>query len=195
MKNKGVYNQIVMMILALSLCGVAGAAEVAGVRLADTVRVGEGGLELNLNGAGVRTRFLFKVYVGALYLQQKKTTAAAVLSDAGTKRVALHMLRDVSADQFFSALNDGLKNNHAPDQLAKLEPQVKQIEGIFKAVGTAKAGDVILIDSVADRGTRITINGSDKGLIPGADFNRALLRTWLGDKPADADLKNAMLGG
>ncbi len=190
-----VYNHILTILAALSLSGAVAAAEVAGVKLADTVRVGDGGPELSLNGAGVRTRFMFKVYVGALYLQQKKTTAAAVLSDAGTKRVALHMLRDVSADQFFSALNDGLKNNHVPDQLAKLEPQIRQIEGIFKAVGTAKTGDVILIDSVADRGTRITINGSDKGLIPGADFNRALLRTWLGDKPADADLKNAMLGG
>lgn len=195
MYKKFVYNHILTILAALSLSGAVAAAEVAGVKLADTVRVGDGGPELSLNGAGVRTRFMFKVYVGALYLQQKKTTAAAVLSDAGTKRVALHMLRDVSADQFFSALSDGLKNNHVPDQLAKLEPQIRQIEGIFKAVGTAKTGDVIVIDSVADRGTRITINGSDKGLIPGTDFNRALLRTWLGDKPADADLKNAMLGG
>ena len=195
MSKKVVYKQIVTSILAIGLGGAAAAAEVAGVKVEDTVRMGGRGPELQLNGAGVRTRFLFKVYVGALYLQQKKTAADAVFSDAGAKRVALHMLRDVAADQFFSALSDGLKSNHTPDQLAKFEPQLKQLEGIFKAVGAAKNGDVILIDAEADRGTRITVNGSDKGLIPGADFNRALLRIWLGEKPADADLKKAMLGG
>jgi len=182
-------------VLAVGLGGPCLAAEVAGIKVADSVRVGERGPELQLNGAGVRTRFLFKVYVGALYLQQKKTLADAVFSDAGSKRVALHMLRDVAADQFFSALSEGLRNNHTPDQLLKLGPQLKRLEGIFKSVGAVKTGDVILIDAVADQGTRITVNGSDKGLIPGADFNRALLRIWLGDKPADADLKKAMLGG
>jgi len=59
-------------------------------------------------------------------------------------------------------------------------------------------GDVILIDylpgSVPGSGTRVTINGVVKATIAGEDFNRALLRIWLGDKPADSDLKKGMLG-
>jgi len=169
------------------------AAEVEGVKLADKVQLGAS--ELTLNGAGVRTRVFFKVYVGALYLQKKAGSTDAVLGDAGAKRIAMHMLRDLDAEQLFSALNDGLKKNHDPDQLARLEPQVKQLEGIFNAAKAAKKGDVILLDYLPGAGTRITVREDDKGTIAGEDFNRALLRIWLGEQPADAALKKAMLGG
>ncbi|MFN7085768.1 MAG: chalcone isomerase family protein [Burkholderiales bacterium] len=173
----------------------AGAAEVEAVRLADRIRVSEAGPELVLNGAGVRTRFVFKVYVGALYLQRKMAAAAEVLNDTAPKRVAMHLLRELSSDQLLSALNDGLKNNHTPEQLAAFEQQIRQLEGIFGAVKAAKAGDAILLDYLPEHGTRITVNGDTKGIIPGFGFNQALLRVWLGASPADADLKKAMLGG
>ena len=176
----------------LLLCGAAQAAEVEGVKLADKVQVG--GAELVLNGAGVRTRVFFKVYVGALYLQKKASATEAVLADAGPKRIAMHVLRDLTAEQLFSALKDGLSNNHSPGQLAKLEPQVKQLEDIFNAVKAAKNGDVILLDYLPGAGTRVMARGDDKGTIAGEEFNRALLRIWLGEKPADSGLKKAMLG-
>jgi long-chain acyl-CoA synthetase len=175
--------------------GSAFAAEVEGVKLADKLRVSDAGPELILNGAGVRTRVFFKVYVGALYLQKKENATDAVLADAGPKRVAMHLLRDLTAEQLFSALNDGLKNNHTPEQLAKLGPQLKQLEDVFNAVKAAKNGDVILLDYLPGAGTRVTVRGDDKGTIPGEEFNRALLRIWLGNQPADASLKKAMLGG
>ena len=34
-----------------------------------------------------------------------------------------------------------------------------------------------------------------KATIPGEAFNAALTKVWLGDKPVQADLKKAMLGG
>ena len=183
------------LLAALLLAGNAFAAEIEGVKLPDAVRLSEGGTELVLNGAGVRTRAIFNVYVGALYLQRKTAAVPAVLADSGAKRVAMHLLRNLSAEQLFAALNEGLANNHAPDELAKLDPQVRQLEGIFKAVKAAKSGDVILLDYVPGAGTRVTINGESRGVIPGEEFNRALLRVWLGDRPADASLKKAMLGG
>lgn len=169
------------------------AAEVEGVKLADKVQLD--GTNLVLNGAGVRTRVFFRVYVGALYLQQKTTGADAVLADAGAKRVAMHVMRDLTAEQLFSALKDGLAANHSPEQLAKMEPQVKQLEGIFNAVKAAKSGDVILLDYLPGAGTRVTVNQDSKGTIAGEDFYRALLRIWLGENPVDASLKKAMLGG
>jgi len=175
--------------------GSAFAAEVEGVKLPDKMRVSDAGPELILNGAGVRTRVFFKVYVGALYLQKKENATDAVLADAGPKRVAMHLLRDLTAEQLFSALNDGLKNNHTPEQLAKLGPQLKQLEDVFNAVKAAKNGDVILLDYLPGAGTRVIVRGDDRGTIPGEEFNRALLRIWLGNQPADASLKKAMLGG
>jgi long-chain acyl-CoA synthetase len=170
-------------------------AEIEGVKLADKVRLGDAGPELVLNGAGVRTRVFFRVYVGALYLQRKAGSADAVLADAGAKRIAMHMLRDLTAEQLFSALVDGLKSNHTPEQFGKFEPQVKQLEGIFNAVKAAKTGDLILLDYLPGAGTRVTVNSDDRGTVPGEEFNRALLRIWLGEKPVDGSLKKAMLGG
>ncbi len=191
-------NIIIKQILTLILCLLAWsvqAAEVEGVKLSASARVTDAGPELVLNGAGVRTRVVFKIYVGALYLQQKRGAPEAIFSDAGPKRVALHMLREITADQLFGALNDGLKANHTPEQLAKLESQTREFEGIFKKTPNARSGDVILLDYLPATGTRVTINDEVKGNIAGAEFYAALLRIWLGEKPAEAGLKKALLGG
>jgi len=183
------------LALALLFCiPLAQAVEIEGVKVAERVRLGDSGQELVLNGAGVRTRLFFRVYVGALYLQKKTAGAQAVLVDKGPKRVALHMLRELSAEQLFSAMSDGLKSNHSPAELAGFDAQVKALEKIFNAVKVARVGDVILLD-LAAAGTSVVVNGDAKGSIPGAEFARALLTIWLGEQPADADLKRAMLGG
>ena len=188
-------KQLLAVISVACLPLVAAAGEVEGVQVPDRARLSDAGPELALNGAGVRTRFFFRVYVGALYLAQKTTAARAVIDDPGAKRMALHMLRELPAAQFVSALEDGLKNNHAAGELARLEPRIKQLRTIFDAVKTAKPGDVIYIDYLPGAGTRITVNGAVQGVIAGGDFNRALLRIWLGDDPADGDLKKGLLGG
>jgi hypothetical protein len=171
------------------------AAELESVKLPDTVRLADGGADLVLNGVGLRTRFFFQVYVGGLYLTKKTTVAGAAISDAGAKRIALHMLRELSAEQFNNALEDGLKNNHSAADLERLDARVKQLRALFDAERTAKNGDVIYIDYLPGTGTRITVNGKLKGTIPGEDFNQALMRIWLGEQPADSDLKKGMLGG
>lgn len=187
----------VVLAAAVAVCLVLGgsafAAEIEGVNLPDTVQVA--GANLSLNGAGVRKRVFFRIYVGALYLQRKQAGVDAVLADAGPKRVAMHLLRDLTAEQLFSALKEGLAANHTPEQVAKMEPQVKQLEGVFNAVKTAKTGDVILLDYLPGAGTRIIVNRDEKGTIAGEEFYRGLLRIWLGRDPVDESLKKAMLGG
>jgi hypothetical protein len=106
-------------VMLVFLLRAAIAAEVEGIRIEDNIIL-PGGPSLVLNGAGVRTRFLFRIYVGALYLQQKKSEPDAVISDPGARRIMLHMLREISSEQLFSALNDGLKKNHLPEQLVRL---------------------------------------------------------------------------
>jgi len=168
--------------------------EVEGVKLDPTAQVG--GAALVLNGAGVRTRAIFKVYVGGLYVPQKSNSAAALLSQKGPRRLVLTMLRNVDADSFAGPLNDGLKNNHSEAQLAGFRAQIDAMNAALKAVNEAKKGDVLHFEYLPDSGTRITVNGQPKGApIPGEDFYAAMLRIWLGDKPADGDLKKGLLGG
>ena len=66
-------KKILLMLAGLLLSWNVNALEVAGVKLADKVQVGNETLQLN--GAGLRTKWFFKVYVSALYLPQKQTSA------------------------------------------------------------------------------------------------------------------------
>lgn len=181
-------------IFIIAMTGVR-AAEVAGVKLDDRLRLAPGGPELVLNGAGIRTRVFFKVYVGALYLPEKKATANDVLALAGPKRVAMAMLRDLTAQQLSEALGDGIRNNSTAAEQEALKARVEELLAIMNALGEAKKGDAITLDFLPESGTRVVVNGQPRGKpIAGEDFYRALLRIWLGDKPVDDDLKRAMLG-
>ena len=151
------------------------------------------GRELVLNGAGVRTRAIFKVYVGSLYVPEKAATIDAVLARA-PRRVQLNLLRNLSAEQLVDALVDGLRENNSAADLDAVKPQVDELVRIMKSFGDVKEGSVVTLDFV-DGATRIAQDGTSRGSVAGEPFNRALLRIWLGDHPVQADLKKAMLGG
>jgi Chalcone isomerase-like len=168
------------------------AADVSGIKIPDSAKVE--GQELKLNGAGVRTRMFIKVYVAALYLEQKASVADAAIGNKGVKRMALHIMRDLKADVFSSALRDGLTANNSAAEIAKVEDRIKEFNGILSGVGGVKKGDVVQLDYLPVAGTRVVINGDTKGAIGGEDFYRALLKVWLGENPIDADLKKHLLG-
>ena len=183
----------VMLAALFSLASVA--AEVGGVKLDDKTRLDAGGPDLVLNGAGIRTRFVVKVYVGGLYLTEKKTAAADAIALGGPKRVSITMLRDVGAQQFNDALIDGFRANNTAADVEKLKAPLDELSAIMNALGEAKKGNVITLDFVPGTGTRVAVDGAVKGKpIAGDEFYRGLLRIWLGDKPVDGDLKKGMLG-
>jgi len=183
----------ILLCVALLAAFAAAAAEVAVVRLEDKAQVES--RELVLNGAGLRKRFIFKVYVMGLYLAEKKNDAAAVLQAAGPKRAAIHMLRDVSAEQFTEAMLDGLRPNVSEAEYKALEPRLKQLMDLIAEIKEAKKGSTIAIDWTGSA-TRLAFNGAAVGKpIAGEDLYRALLRIWIGDKPVQDDLKKALLGG
>jgi hypothetical protein len=172
----------------------AGAAEIEGVRIDEATRVA--GKELQLNGVGLRTVFIVKGYVAALYLPEKVRNAAVVLGAKGPKRLQIRPLREVEADTFVKALNEGMRENHNDVQLQKFADRLVQLEQAMGQVGTARKGDVIDFDYSPDSGTVIAINGTPRGRpIPGEDFYQAVLRIFLGDRPVDRDLKRGLLGG
>ncbi len=184
---------LVGLVLAAG-AAVAQPVEREGVKFEPTAQVA--GAALQLNGTGVRTRAIFKVYVAGLYVPSKSNSAATLLSQKGPRRLSLTMLRNVDADSFAGPLNEGLRNNHTEAQVAAFKPQIDAMNAALKAIDEAKKGDVVHFEYLPDSGTRVTVNGQQKGpSIPGEDFFNAMLRIWLGDKPADADLKKGLLGG
>ena len=167
--------------------------EIEGVKLEPSAQVGSSTLQLN--GAGLRTKVFFKVYVAGLYVPQKAGDAAKLLAQKGARRVTIVMLRTVDAESFAKALNDGLRDNHTEAQLAAMKPQIDALNANLSAVGEAKKGDVIHLEFVPDTGTRVTINGQARGsVITGEDFFTSVLRIWIGDKPVDSSLKKGLVG-
>ncbi|MET0679772.1 MAG: chalcone isomerase family protein [Burkholderiales bacterium] len=188
-------KKLAAALIGLAVASVALAAEVAGMKLDDKVRIAPNTPELVLNGAGIRTRFFVKVYVGGLYLPEKKTSAPDVLALGGAKRIQLAMLRDLTAQQLADALNEGFAANNPPADQERYKGQLAELLAVMNALGQAKQGEVIALDFVPDSGTRVLVNGVAKGKpIPDEGFYRAILKVWLGDKPADADLKRGLLG-
>lgn len=179
--------------VALAAALPAFAADVAGVKFSDAAQVADKALVLN--GAGLRRKFIFKVYAMALYLPAKAATAAAAIDAPGPKRVAIGMLRDVDAKTFSDSLREGIEANNGETEVKALEPQLKQLEAVMQKVGTAKDGMRIRLDWVPGTGTQVSIDGAPADApIAGEDFYRALLRIWLGPHAVQDNLKQALLG-
>lgn len=181
-----------LMALLLFLTGsVLADVELADVTIPDRVTASDG-TELDLNGAGVRRKYLFPIYVGALYLTSRVDDADSALSLDGPKRMDMHFVHsEVERDKIIAGWNKGFRNNHSDDAFSALEPQLRQFNQWFT---DARTGDHIVLEYLPDRGTQVVINGSAKGKIAGTDFYRALLRVWLGDEPVTDDLKADLLG-
>jgi hypothetical protein len=184
-----------LMLVLFAVLGIASAAavEVAGVRFDDWVRIGNA--ELVANGAGLRKKVFFKVYAMVLYLPEKRSDAAGALDVKGPKRIAISLLRDLSAQQFVEAMQEGLAENLSAAEVAAIEDRLKQFSDVMLAIGEAKSGTRIEIDWLPEFGTHLAVDGQAQGTdIAGEDFYRALLKIWLGEKPVQDDLKQALLG-
>ncbi|MGB9990422.1 chalcone isomerase family protein [Pseudoduganella rhizocola] len=169
------------------------ATDVAGVKFEDSASVA--GQTLKLNGAGIRTKVIFKVYALGLYLPEKKTGTAEVLASQGPRRVQIVSLRDLSSEDFGDAFMKGLNANTDQAERTRLLPQTKAFGEMFGAIPGLKKGDVLIVDWVPGVGTQCQLNGKKIGeTVPDLAFYNAILRIWIGDNPADSSLKPKLLG-
>lgn len=185
---------VATIVASFALCWITAvsAAELAGVRLVDSVTLA--GRELKLNGIGLRSVFIVKAYVAGLYVPQRSERAGELIAQRGPRRLAIHLLADTSSARFTKSINNGLRRNHGEAQLAAMQPQIAMLNATLAAIGTAKKGDLVTLDH-AEGNTRIAVNDEFRGEpIPGEDFYAALLRIFLGENPVDDDLKRGLLG-
>jgi hypothetical protein len=181
--------------LAFLHCATASGFEIDGVTLPERVTSGSHGATLVLNGAGVRTRLGFKIYVAALYLPTQNEFAEQILRSNQPSRLYMKLLHNMTATQFTDSINRTLRDTLTAAQALPLASRMEQLLAAFATVDEMRAGSEIVIDYEPAAGTRISLNGETRASIPGADFNQGLLRMWIGDHPRDAALKQALLGG
>ncbi len=177
-----------MALCVLTLAAAALAVDVAGVKLSDTVEVD--GKSLKLNGAGIRKKAIFKVYVGALYVETPSKDASTLLSSDQIKSMRLHMLRDVKGSSVSGAIADGFELN-SKAAMPQLQPRLDQLA---KLIPDVSDGETVFLTWIPDKGTQVAVRGTTVGTIEGRDFADALFAVWLGPKPVQDDLKQALLG-
>ena len=180
-------------VVACAFLQTATAAEISGVKFDETVKLA--GKELKLNGVGMRTKFIVKVYAAGLYLPEKKNTVADVMKIEGPRRLTLVMMREISSDDFGQAFMTGLNNNIDKADKSRFVTQISKFGEMFGAIDGLKKGDVLHIDWIPGAGTQCELNGKKIGeTLPDVNYYNAVLKIWLGDKPADSALKPALLG-
>ena len=184
-------KRLTALALSLLLTGAtpALAREVAGVTLPDTITVE--GKTLKLNGAGLRKKAIFKVYVGGLYVENPSKDAATLTSSDQVRRMQLSVLRSLSSQQVNEAIEEGFEKN-SKAQMGALKPRLAKLATMIPNV---EKGDEILLTYVPGKGTVVSAKGAEKGVIEGKDFADALFAVWLGPNPVQEDLKKALLGG
>ncbi len=183
-----------MFICALLATSSAWAAvDIKGARFNDTYTLANQALQLN--GAGIRVKFVINVYAAGLYVPKKDHTAAGLLSQPGPKSMQIVLLRELTGEDFADAMIKGFNQNNSDADLAKYRKQIEEIRSVMSSFGTVRKGSTIRIDFTPGTGVRILIDGVLRGEQTATEeFFAALLKIWLGQSPVDSDLKEALIG-
>jgi hypothetical protein len=179
--------------LCLGTAALAATTEIAGIKIEDSATVG--GTKLQLNGAGIRYKGPFKVYVADLYTTKKITSLEELIAAPGPKRLTMTMVREIEAGPFGKLLTRGVEDNNPKNEMSKLVPGLIRMSDIFSANKVLLPGESILLDWIPGTGLVVTA----KGKVQGEPFKepemfKALMSIWLGPVPADFRLKEVLLG-
>ncbi|MDP1740019.1 MAG: chalcone isomerase family protein [Polaromonas sp.] len=188
-------KRLTLALLAglLAVGATAATVEVGGVKLEDNIDLR--GSKLVLNGAGVRYKAVFKVYTAGLYLGKKAATPEEVFATPGPKRLHITLLREIDSNELGKNFTAGFTDNAPKTEMSKLIPGLIRMGQIFSDQKKLLAGETFSIDWVPGTGTVITVKGVPQGEpFKEPEFFNALMRIWLGSKPADWQLKDALLG-
>lgn len=153
------------------------------------------GQSLQRNGAGIRYKAIFKVYSAALYLEKPAASLEEIGNLKGPKRVTVSMLRSINAAELGKLFAHGMEDNMDKQQFSKLIPGVMRMSEVFSRHKELKTGDKFTLDWIPGKGMILSINGSpEPAEFTEPEFYHAMLGIWLGPKPADSKLKQALLG-
>ena len=156
-------------------------------RVADTA--------LQLNGVGLRSAFIYKVYLAGLYLPKKAASGADVFAETGPKRLQVRMLMNGPSDEFAKAFTGGIAKRTPADQVAAMQDRIAAFDRTLRSIGNVKKGDVVNLDYAPAQGLTLSVNGKAVGAaVPGPDLYAALLNIFVGDRPVDAKMTAGMLG-
>jgi hypothetical protein len=184
-----------MMTLLLTATGPLWAITVENVDVPDVVPATADSPEMTLRGASVRRVYGFvEVYVGALYLKNSALEDKEIIRVDDPRRMVFYVTSErVSARRFTNAIQEGLAINITTGEMAAMSERVNQLVSLFDHKFVE--GTVGYIEWVPDlQESRIVIDDTVRGSVPGKDLNDALLKIWIGDHPVSERFKEEVLG-
>ena len=189
---------VLAVVMLFSFMSYAQARVVDDVNLPDTFQAGNS--QLVLNGAGVRSKWFLSLYVGGLYLPKKTSDAQAVVDANEPQALVLHVISGmISVSKMQSGTMDDFERV-TQGHTAPYKKEIDQFIGFFKA--GINDGDIYEIVYLPNQGIEVYRTGAKSkqrnllGTITsgGMAFKKVLFGIWLSDRPAQEDLKEAMLG-
>jgi len=181
----------ITLLISAAICFSASAQKtVNGVTLPATIK--KDNSDLLLNGAGIRKKVFFKLYVAGLYLKVKTTNPFEIIQSDKEMLMRLTITSGmISSSNMSEAIEEGfeksLNGNTAP-----FKDKIATFISAFKE--EIKEGDLFEIYYTPNVGIQPYKNGKLQTTIPGLDFKKAVFGIWFSSNPVDADLKKALLG-
>jgi hypothetical protein len=178
------------LILLFFTTAPAISKEIGGVKLPDTMELA--GKTLKLNGAGLRSKFFFKIFAGGLYLESSVHDGKTVINADSPMLIRLHFIFDgLSPEKLQNGWKEGFELT-APGAEGKLKQAITTYVSLFS--DEINENDIYDISWQPGHGLDIIHNGTLLGTINLLDFKKSLYAIWLGDEPVDDDLKEGLLG-
>jgi hypothetical protein len=187
-------SRIALLVsLAFVVDGKTQAAQIIGVKMDDHAKVGNS--SLTLNGLGVRKfsvvlGITVNVYVAGLYVEKPSKDAGEILNAPGPKLLRMHFTHEISKESFRKAWSESFEKNCPSGPACEAQKaQLKQLNDLMVDVNEDDIMDCVFLKDK----TQITVRGKLLGEIAGAEFEKTLLKAWIGEPP-NPELKAGLLG-
>ncbi|MBW1892332.1 MAG: chalcone isomerase family protein [Deltaproteobacteria bacterium] len=182
---------LIVLLAVLFIAPVASAVEVGGKNLPEKLQMGD--TTVFINGSGIRMKaWIIKVYACGLYLTKKMNDPQKIMDADEPMAIRMHVISGLmSYDKLVAALREGFekatKGNIGPIK-AKIDKYIAAHKG------EVKEDKLYQYEYVPGEGTSVVIDGRKAITVEGLDFKKAVFGIWLCDEPADADLKERLIG-
>ena len=181
--------------VATLLCLHAGAAtiEVGGIKVEDSIAIYNN--TLLLNGAGAVSNGKTPLYSARIYAKQKFTSVDQLFTTPGPKRLVITAMREIDTGPIVKQLNRNVEAVADKNDMARLVPGLMALGKIFGNYKTLKTGESLIFDWTPYSGLVLYLDSKLLGEpFKDPEFFRAAMSIWMGEPPADAALRNALLG-
>ena len=186
--------------LKLLICGIflillpgSGHAKPAEYQFEPTIKLGVDNLVLS--GSALRSVLFIKGYSIAFYLPKKISSFDEVASLPNTAfRIMIIPHKELDAKAWTDSIERGFSKNLSDQELLQMRPFMDALNQELTQMKGVDVGDICTLDFIPQKGVIVGKNGTQSKAIGDRVFFNNILGIWLGDVPADEELKKTILG-